>query len=150
MSDGEKTEADRLLDLMFEVTQTFFRLRAAGRESGAVTGWGGGLWGFLHSLHQGGPQTVPQLARARPVARQRIQRLADEAVEEGYIRFVDNPRHKRSKLLELTPEGEAAYAAMTEDLRRKAAELAVDFDSEKVEEAAALLRRLRTRLSARD
>jgi DNA-binding MarR family transcriptional regulator len=45
----------------------------------------------------------------RPTSRQRMQRLADELAAEGLVELVDNPRHRRSKLVRLTRKGEARY-----------------------------------------
>ena len=98
--------------LAMEITATFFRLRAAGKRIGAVTPSGGGILGMLRSLTLEGPQTVPQIARSRPVARQHIQRLANEAEAEGLIEFVDNPAHRRSKLMRITPKGETTYGEL--------------------------------------
>src|SRR5512132_1591650 len=56
-----------------------------------------------------GPLTVPQIARMRPTSRQRMQRLADELAAEGLVTFVDNPKHRRSKLVQLTPKGERRH-----------------------------------------
>jgi DNA-binding MarR family transcriptional regulator len=56
-----------------------------------------------------GPLTVPQIAQMRPTSRQRMQRLADELAAEGLIKFIDNPKHRRSKLVQLTPKGKARY-----------------------------------------
>ena len=53
--------------------------------------------------------TVPQIAQMRPTSRQRMQRLADELAAEGLVEFVDNPKHRRSKLVRLTPKGGARY-----------------------------------------
>jgi DNA-binding MarR family transcriptional regulator len=145
MTTKTDDKAARIVTLLFEVAQTFMRLRAVGQSLGVVAPWGGGIWGFLRSLKEGGPQTVPQLARARPVARQRIQRIADEAAAAGYIEFIDNPRHKRSKLIRLTPEGEAVYAEMNALLLRIAGEIGADLDPADIDTATDLLRTLRER-----
>jgi hypothetical protein len=36
----------------------------------------------------------------RPTSRQRMQRLADELAGEGLVKFVENPKHRRSKLVQ--------------------------------------------------
>jgi len=138
---------EALFDVIVGTTQTFFRLRAAGKQFGAVTPWGGGLWGMLHSLKMRGPQTVPQIARARPVARQRIQKIADELKAEGFIEYTDNPAHKRSKLLRLTQKGEALHAELTAEIEKRADQLAEGMDAEELRITADVLRRLRERLS---
>jgi DNA-binding MarR family transcriptional regulator len=45
----------------------------------------------------------------RPTSRQRMQRLADELAAEGLVAFIENPKHRRSKLVRLTPTGHARY-----------------------------------------
>jgi DNA-binding MarR family transcriptional regulator len=110
-ADGSKGEA--IADLMLEVAQFFFRIRAVGQRTGLITGWGGGAFGFMRSLVLLGPLTVPQIARMRPTSRQRMQRLADELAAEGLVEFVDNPKHRSSKLVRLTRKGEARYRAMS-------------------------------------
>ena len=103
------SKAQAVADLMLEVAQCFFRIRAMGQKTGLITSWGGGSFGFMRSLAVLGPLTVPQIAQMRPTSRQRMQRLADELAAEGLVEFVDNPKHRRSKLVQLTGEGTARY-----------------------------------------
>lgn len=130
---------EAMFELVFATARAFFRLRAAGARIGAITPWGGGLIGMMHSLKWGGPQTVPQIARARPVSRQRIQKLADEMAAEGLIEFVDNPAHKRSKLVRLTAKGEAAYDELRAAMLALCEEMAADMDAGQIETARAVL-----------
>jgi DNA-binding MarR family transcriptional regulator len=62
-----------------------------------------------------GPYTVPQIARALWLPRQVVQRLADAAVALGYVRWADNPAHRRSKLAELTSEGRRVFTEIHDD-----------------------------------
>jgi DNA-binding MarR family transcriptional regulator len=64
----------------------------------------------MRSLALLGPLTVPQIAQMRPTSRQRMRRLADELAAEGLVEFIDNPKHRRSKLVRLTPKGAARYS----------------------------------------
>ncbi|GAA4119418.1 MarR family winged helix-turn-helix transcriptional regulator [Aminobacter aganoensis] len=111
---GSKAEA--IAELMLEVAQCFFRIRAIGQKTGLITSWGGGAFGFMRSLAVLGPLTVPQIAQMRPTSRQRMQRLADELAAEGLVEFADNPKHRRSKLVQLTPQGAARYREMDAQL----------------------------------
>src|SRR6476646_4990985 len=106
------SKAEAIAELILEVAQCFFRIRAVGQKTGLITGWGGGAFGFLRSLALLGPLTVPQIAQMRPTSRQRMQRLADELAAEGLVEFIDNPRHQRSKLVRLTRKGAARYRAL--------------------------------------
>ena len=103
------SKAEAVAELMLEVAQCFFRIRAVGQKTGLITSWGGGAFGFIRSLALLGPLTVPQIAQMRPTSRQRMQRLADELAAEGLVEFIDNPKHRRSKLVRLTPKGDARY-----------------------------------------
>src|SRR6266436_44267 len=103
------SKAEATAGLMLEVAQCFFRIRAVGQKTGLITSWGGGAFGFMRSLALLGPLTVPQIAQMRPTSRQRMQRLADELAAEGLVKFIDNPKHRRSKLVRLTPKGDARY-----------------------------------------
>jgi len=103
------SKAEAIAELMLEVAQCFFRIRALGQKTGLITGWGGGAFGFMRSLALLGPLTVPQIAQMRPTSRQRMQRLADELEAEGLVEFINNPKHRRSKLVRLTRKGDARY-----------------------------------------
>ena len=93
--------------------QFFFRIRALGQRTGLITSWGGGAFGFMRSLALIGPLTVPQIAQMRPTSRQRMQRLADELAAERLVEFIDNPKHRRSKLVRLTRKGDARYRELS-------------------------------------
>ncbi len=106
-------KGEAIADLMLEVAQCFFRIRAVGQRTGLITIWGGGAFGFMRSLALLGPLTVPQIAQMRPTSRQRMQRLADELAQEGLVEFIDNPSHRRSKLVRLTRKGDARYRELS-------------------------------------
>jgi DNA-binding MarR family transcriptional regulator len=136
-----ETDDELLLRIVLDVADLFFKMRAIGRQLGAISSWGGGSWGLLRSLIVEGPQTVPQLAASRPVARQRIQLIANELAAEGLVAFVDNPAHKRSKLLCATPAGEGRYVEVRDRLLALCAGFAGNFDSADLLTTAATLER---------
>ena len=61
---GTDGGAGATAELLLEVAQCFFRLRAVGQKSGLITSWGGGTFGFMRILALLGPLTVPQIGRA--------------------------------------------------------------------------------------
>lgn len=140
-------QGDAMMEVALGIAQAFFRMRAAGRGIGAVSPWGAGLWGMLRSLKLDGPQTVPQIARARPVARQRIQKLANEMAADGVVEFVDNPAHRRSKLVRLTPKGEALYEDLTARVAAICETLAADLDADDLRTTARTLGAIRDKLA---
>lgn len=42
-------KAEAIAQLMLDVAQCFFRIRAAGQKTGLITSWGGGAFGFLRA-----------------------------------------------------------------------------------------------------
>jgi DNA-binding MarR family transcriptional regulator len=66
----------------------------------------------LRELDQGGPQTVPQLARTRSVTRQHVQAQVNALAEWGLVELIDNPAHKRSRLVRLTSAGRESVAEL--------------------------------------
>lgn len=135
-------EGEIMEQLIVEIAATFFRMRAVGSQIGAVTPSGSGYWGLMRSLKVEGPQTVPQLARSRPVSRQHIQKLVNEMLKEGTIDAIANPAHKRSKLLRLTPKGEEIFEELTDKIANLAENLAGEMDLEPLQTTLAVLQRL--------
>lgn len=144
--DGKATA---VADLMLEVAQCFFRIRALGHQTGLISSWGGGTFGFMRSLALLGPLTVPQIANMRPTSRQRMQRLANELAAEGLVEFVGNPRHRRSKLVRLTAKGDARYREFDARLRSIASALVVDLSEQEVRRTIAIVRHLGEDVKAR-
>jgi len=144
----KRTEAGRaLFDLGMEVIHTYFRLRIAGEQIGATPPAGAGSFGLLRSLKKGGPQTVPQLARGRDVSRQHVQILANGLVEHGLAVFIENPAHKRSKLLRITELGERRLAQITERIEDAYEGISQGMDAEEIRAAIAVLSELRRRMA---
>lgn len=136
------SKAEGVAELMLEVAQCFFRIRSVGQKTGLITTWGGGAFGFMRSLALMGPLTVPQIAQMRPTSRQRMQRLADELAAEGLVEFADNPRHRRSKLVQLTKKGDARYRAMSARLQAIASTMGGGLSEADIRKAAQIVRSL--------
>src|SRR5262245_4684939 len=51
------------------------------------------------------PRSVAEIARALNLARQSVQRVADALEEAGLVRYADNPRHRRARLVVPTDAG---------------------------------------------
>ena len=136
------SKAEAITELMLEVAQCFFRIRALGQKTGLITSWGGGAFGFMRSLALLGPLTVPQIAQMRPTSRQRMQRLADELAAEGMVEFIENPKHRRSKLVRLTPKGDARYRKMDARFLSIASTMGVALSEADIRKTIAIVRHL--------
>jgi DNA-binding MarR family transcriptional regulator len=143
MNDRRKRPTALAMDLLIrEILFSFFRLNATGERLFARMGQTPGKVSLMRSLMEQGPQSVAQIARARPVARQAVQRMADELAEQALIEFVENPTHRRAKLARLTAKGKKLMdEAMAAELRW-AGRLARNFGEREVEIARDVIRRL--------
>src|SRR5262245_53851597 len=144
---SERAAAEAAAELVLEIIQCSFRVRAMGRSHGFLTSWGAGSYGFLRTLALEGPMTVPDIARSRPTSRQRMQRLADELAGEGLVTFVRNPNHRRSKLVRLTAKGESQYRVMTQRLTELAGAFGRGLKAEEMRKAGQVVRALSERLN---
>lgn len=140
-------EGKALFQLGMEIIHTYFRLRAAGAKIGASPPAGAGSFGLLRSLLADGPQTVPQLARGRQVARQHIQSIANDLAKLKLIEFVENPAHKRSKLVQITGKGETELRDLTLRIEDAYEEIAAGMDAGEIDMAVKVLSQLRRRVS---
>src|SRR5215207_8948092 len=143
------SEAEAIAELLLEVAQCFFRLRAVGQKTGLITSWGGGAFGFMRSLALLGPLTVPQIAQMRPTSRQRMQRLADELAADGLVEFIDNPKHRRSKLVRLTRKGDARYRKMSAQFLSIASTMGINLSEAEIRRTTEIVRQLSDDVKAR-
>jgi DNA-binding MarR family transcriptional regulator len=143
------SKAEAIAELMLDVAQCFFKIRALGQKAGFITSWGGGAFGFMQSLALLGPLTVPQIAQMRPTSRQRMQRLANELAAEGLVKFIDNPKHRRSKLVQLTAKGDAHYRELNARLLLIASTMGVTLGEADIRKTTEIVRQLSDDVKAR-
>ena len=142
--------SDQPLDeLLRETVALFHRLKTAATQLHGGGELAAAKRGILKSL-ESGPQTVPQMARARPVSRQHIQSLVDPLAAAGYVELVDNPHHRRSRLVRLTAKGQTAVDRINRREQAIYARLSRCFAPGRVRRAASLLREVREMFEGAD
>lgn len=94
-------------DLVIEVFRLNRQLLDAGDRLTQPVGLSSARWQVLGVVEHG-PVTVPNVAREMGLTRQAILQVADSLVAEEYIRYEDNPHHRRAKLMVITPKGRTA------------------------------------------
>ncbi len=98
-------------ELTFTTALLYFRLRKAAGELAGEGAQSSGRRSILKSLATGDAQTVPQMARLRALSRQHIQKLVNGLLADGLVELIDNPAHRRSRLVAITTAGRRAAAA---------------------------------------
>lgn len=102
-----KPAAEAFSELVIEV----FRLNGLALEAGDRLARPAGLtsarWQVLGVVDHG-PAPVANVARVMGLTRQSVQQIADALEREGFVEYVDNPHHRKAKLIAMTPAGTAA------------------------------------------
>ena len=67
-------------------------------------------WKILGAIQLSDTQlTVPEIGRQMGQTRQAVQRLVDVMTKDGLLQQVENPNHKRAKLVQLTQKSQNVY-----------------------------------------
>ncbi|MGH8671055.1 MAG: MarR family winged helix-turn-helix transcriptional regulator [Burkholderiales bacterium] len=140
---GATRKVDALQALFAETVALFHRLHALAETVHAEGEPSAGKRGVLMSLVRLGPQTVPQLARARPVSRQHIQSLVNALEAQGHVERVDNPAHRRSQLVQINTRGRRLLQAMHRRETHLLKKLRLDIEERELLSAASVLGELR-------
>lgn len=149
--DGEPREAIAATRSLFtEVVGLFHRLRILAEQLHRPDEMTAGSRSILFELDRSGPRTVPQMARARPVARQHIQGLVDSLRGRGLVELVENPAHRRSHLVRLTGPGRVLVEQMNRREIELLERLEIPLSADDLQTAAEVLRTLRESLARPD
>lgn len=136
-----------LTGLIIEVFRLNGSLLAAGDLLVSDLGLSSARWQVLGAI-DGSPVPLPvaHLARNMGLTRQAVQRSVDEMKDDGFVRLVENPHHRRAMLVVMTDKGEAAYRAALDRQSRWAETVARDLSSDEMTAASTVLRALQRRL----
>jgi DNA-binding MarR family transcriptional regulator len=146
MNADQSTALIRLFD---EIPATFHRLKVVAADVHGQDVPSAGRRGILRSLDRLGPQTVPQLARARPVSRQHIQVLVSGLLNDGLVATEENPAHRKSALVRLTAKGRRQLLASQTRETQLLAHVTFELTATEIDRAADVLRSLRALLGSK-
>ncbi len=95
------------------------------------------------------PLTVAQIARNMGLQRQSVQRLVNVLNTEGLVRLVENPHHKRAKLVQLTELGRATLKKVKHVQVKWANHVASGMREHEVKKAVVVLQEFSKRLKVK-
>jgi DNA-binding MarR family transcriptional regulator len=142
---GPAEAADIVPLLVADVFHLAGVFRRRGEEIARRAGRTQAEWQLLSAVSDG-PRTVPQVARRLGLVRQSVQRTADHLESESLIRFVPNPDHMRSTLIELTPAGRSALLRINTAADALHGDIAGHVDARELLQAERFLRSMCHRL----
>jgi DNA-binding MarR family transcriptional regulator len=132
-----------------ELVLEVFRLNGLALEAGdrltEPLGLSSARWQVLGVVDHG-PAPVANVARLMGLTRQSVQQTADALERDGFIEYLENPHHKRAKLISMTAQGRKALRQV--ELRHAgwANRLSVGVDLQRLKAAVEGLRQVRERL----
>ena len=98
---------------------------------------------IIRTLQEMGPVTVPEMAGQLGVSRQFVQTVCNRLFAMELLRFEDNPRHKRSRLVVLTDKGRTGFQQARQNENHTIAKALKGVDAAKATEAHDLLKQIR-------
>lgn len=138
-SGGREVAARRLVDAM---TLAYHRLTQAAEGVHADSRLSAGERSVLLTLEAQGPSSVSDLAKARDVSRQFMQRLVAGLLARDWVTESPNPRRRRSSLISPSPQGLAMLARIHAAEAPYWQALARRIPPDEVEVATRVMRRL--------
>jgi DNA-binding MarR family transcriptional regulator len=101
---------------------------------------------LMMSLRKHRQCTVPRLARINEVSRQYVQTVMNALSKGGWVVFRDNPDHKRSRLLVLSPDAEERIQGIMAQEGEMLQKVAAGLSPDGGKQAVAVLRQAREML----
>ncbi|MFE6910869.1 MarR family winged helix-turn-helix transcriptional regulator [Streptomyces erythrochromogenes] len=132
---------EQLALLVADVFEAAGLLRRMGEGVAAAEGQTQARWQLLSVVSEE-PLTVARAARRLGIARQGVQRIANDLVREGLAGFHPNPDHRGSPLLTLTPLGRTTLERITDRASAIHRVLTADIAAADIAAARGLLHRL--------
>lgn len=133
-------------DLILEIFRLNGRLLEAGDRLTQPVGLSSARWQILGVVEHG-PITVAHVARIMGLTRQSVQQTANSLEKEGLIEFLENPHHRRSKLMAMTPDGRKALDYTQEQHAVWANKIGEELDLDCLRAAVDVLRQVSKSLS---
>lgn len=129
-------------DAFSELVVQIFRLNglalAATDALAEPAGQTGARWRVMAVIEEK-PMSVAQIARTWGLARQSVQRVADALAQDGLVVYQENPRHRRARLLVLTPQGRSVLETIQVAQCAWADRLGAEIGETELRQASAIL-----------
>lgn len=143
---GLTPQAAAMTELIFAIFRIHGRLFVSGDKLTRDVGLTASRWQVLGAIADR-PRTVAQIARYFESTRQGVLFVVNALVREGFVELIDNPDHKRAKLVQFTERGKAAYDEVSERQHVWANAFAKHFDADELHAATDVLVRVSRELT---
>ncbi len=103
----------------------------------------------LEILYKHGAAPVPEIATHLEIKRQYTQVMVNEALGAGLVTKTENPRHKRSTMIDLTDKGRGVIQDVMDREHRFIDDLATSFTESEIDIALDVVKRVTTLLKSK-
>jgi DNA-binding MarR family transcriptional regulator len=114
--------------------------RRVGEQIAAREGQTQARWQTMWTIDAAEALTVPQIARRLGVSRQNEQRVVNDLVAAKLAAFHDNPDHKSSPLVQLTPKGSTVLDSINVAADQSHSQILASFAVPQIRQLRKLLR----------
>lgn len=129
-------------DLVLEVFRVNGLLLEAGDRLTQPVGLSSARWQVLGVVDEE-PVSVAHIGRIMGLTRQSVQQTADALERDGFVEYIDNPHHRRAKLVSITPKGRVALDFVEKRHAEWSKRLGKEHSLESLRAAVEVLRKVR-------
>jgi DNA-binding MarR family transcriptional regulator len=134
-------EGAALSELILSIFRANVRLIRAGDVLTRDLGLTSARWQVLGAIAPA-PKTVAQVAREFELTRQGVLWVVQSMIRDGFVELIDNPDHRRAKLVRHTQDGKAIYDRISRRQKLWANRLGQSFDRVALEATVKTVRQL--------
>ena len=106
------TRTDKAYEVTWLIRRLFRVMAATADEYLAQSGLSAADRAVMEFLYPDHALSVPDIARRYKVSRQHVQVTVNGLVAKGLLRSMENPQHKRSRLIRLSKLGRNTFAGI--------------------------------------
>ncbi|MDL5028693.1 MarR family winged helix-turn-helix transcriptional regulator [Vibrio sp. BS-M-Sm-2] len=139
------TNGEVFTKIALEIFKVSGLLNAEGDKLTEELGLSSARWKVMGAIEKSGDLvTVSQIARIMGQSRQATQRVTDIMVKDGLLTWLDNPNHKKAKLVNMTEKGKEAYALLDKKQEVWAESGAEGIERDELDKALITLKKMAT------
>lgn len=139
------TNGEVFTKIALEIFKVSGLLNAEGDKLTEELGLSSARWKVMGAIEKSDDLvTVSQIARIMGQSRQATQRVTDIMVKDGLLTWLDNPNHKKAKLVNMTEKGKEAYSLLDKKQEEWAESGAEGIERDELDKALITLQKMAT------
>ena len=144
------TDGEVFTEIILEVFKVSGLLNIEGDKISEEFGLSSARWKVMGAIVKSNePVTVSEIGRVMGQSRQATQRVVDVMAKDGLVEMLDNPHHKRAKLVALTGKGAGVYEKLDKKQATWAESGAQQIQRDELDKALITLKKMATFLEVK-